>query len=151
MGVDPREDPTHSPVRDVDATGQGLWESRGWLARWLPRATIGCSLAGTSPATVLGGLDARGHPHYKGNAQLFDELARRTDEVEQLIREVSGFVSYCLVRTADGGFSVSVFEDRAGTEESNRLAADWIRQNAPQVAGSPPEVIEGEAILQLSS
>jgi hypothetical protein len=59
-------------------------------------------------------------------------------------------VSYCLVRTADGGFSVSVFEDRAGTE-SNRLAADWIRQNAPQVAGSPPEVIEGEAILQLSS
>ena len=106
--VDPREGPTHSPVRDVDATGQGLWESRGWLAR-------------------------------------------RTDEVEQLIRGVSGFVSYCLVRTADGGFSVSVFEDRAGTEESNRRAADWIRQNAPQVAGSPPEVIEGEAILQLSS
>jgi hypothetical protein len=88
--------------------------------------------------------------HYKGNAQLLDELARRTGEVEQLIRGGPGFVSYCLVRTADGGFSVSVFEDRAGTE-SNRLAADWIRQNAPQVAGSPPEVIEGEAILQLSS
>ena len=68
-----------------------------------------------------------------------------------MIRGVSGFVSYCLVRTADGGFSVSVFVDRAGTEESNRRAADWIRQNAPQVAGSPPEVIEGEAILQLSS
>jgi hypothetical protein len=30
--------------------------------------------------------------HYKGNAQLLDELARRTDEVEQLIRGVSGFV-----------------------------------------------------------
>lgn len=60
-------------------------------------------------------------------------------------------MSYCLVRTADGGFSVSVFEDWAGTEESHRRAADWIRQNAPKVAGSPPEVIEGEAILQLSS
>jgi hypothetical protein len=89
--------------------------------------------------------------HYKGNTQLLDELARRTDEVEQLIRGVSGFVSYCLVRTGDGGFSVSVFEDRAGTDESNRLAADWIRQNAPHVAGSPPEVIEGEAILQFTS
>ena len=89
--------------------------------------------------------------HYKGNAQLLDELARRTNEVEQLIRGVSGFVSYCLVRTADGGFSVSVFEDRAGTEESSWRAGDWIRQNAPQVAGSPPEVIEGEAILQLSN
>jgi heme-degrading monooxygenase HmoA len=89
--------------------------------------------------------------HHKGNAQLFDELARRTDEVEQLIREVPGFVSYCLVRASDGGFSVSVFEDRTGTEESSRRAADFIRQNTPQVAGSPPEVIEGEAILQFSS
>jgi hypothetical protein len=84
--VDLREDPTHCPVRDVDATGQGLWESRGWLARWLPRATIGCSLAGTSPATVLGGWMHAVIRHYKGNAQLLDELARRTGEVEQLIR-----------------------------------------------------------------
>ena len=76
--------------------------------------------------------------HYKGNAQLMDELARRTDEVEQLIRGVPGFVSYCLVRTADGGFSVSVFQDRAGTEESNRRAADWIRQNAPRWRGARP-------------
>jgi hypothetical protein len=89
--------------------------------------------------------------HYKGNAQLMDELARQTDEIERLIREVPGFVSYCLVRTADGGFSVSVFEDRTGTEESSRRAAEFIRQNAPQVAGSPPEVIEGETILQFSS
>jgi hypothetical protein len=87
--------------------------------------------------------------HYKGNAQLMDELARQTDEIERLIREVPGFVSYCLVRTADGG--VSVFEDQAGTEESSRRAAEFIRQNAPQVAGSPPEVNEGETILQFSS
>ena len=89
--------------------------------------------------------------HYRGNAQLMDELERRTDEVEQLIRDVPGFVSYSLVRTADGGFSVSVFEDRSGTEESTRLAADFIRQNTPQVAGSPPEIIEGDTILQFSS
>src|SRR5688500_1417311 len=43
--------------------------------------------------------------HYKGSSQLFDELERRTDEVEQVIRGVSGFVGYYLVRTEDGGFS----------------------------------------------
>ncbi len=41
--------------------------------------------------------------HYRGNSQLFDELERRTDEVETLIRGVAGFVSYYLVRTEDGG------------------------------------------------
>ncbi|MGK5111831.1 MULTISPECIES: hypothetical protein [unclassified Geodermatophilus] len=89
--------------------------------------------------------------HYRGNSQLFDELERRTDEVETVIRSVSGFVSYYLVRTEDGGgFSVSVFEDKTGTDESIRVAADWVRQNVPQAAGSPPEVMEGRVVLQMS-
>jgi hypothetical protein len=88
--------------------------------------------------------------HYRGNSQLMDVLAQNMDEVKRLIGGVSGFVTYALVRTADGGFSVSVFEDQAGTAESTRLAADWIRENAPEAAGSPPEIIEGETILQFS-
>ena len=87
--------------------------------------------------------------HYKGNPQFFDELERRTGEVEQVIRGVPGFVSYVLVRTADGGFSVGVYQDKAGTDESTRVAADWVRQNVPQAAGSPPEVIEGRVVLQM--
>ena len=88
--------------------------------------------------------------HYRGNSQLMDVLAQNTDEVERLIRDVPGFVTYALVRTADGGFSVSVFEDQAGTDESTRRAAEWTRENAPQAAGSPPEIIQGETILQFS-
>ena len=87
--------------------------------------------------------------HYRGNAQFFDELERRTDEVEQVIRGVSGFVSYVLVRTADGGFSVGVYEDEAGADESNRVAADWIRQNLPHLTVDPPEVVAGGVILHL--
>ena len=87
--------------------------------------------------------------HYRGNTQFFDELERRTDEVEQVIRGVPGFVNYVLVRTADGGFSVGVYQDKAGTDESTRVAADWVRQNLPQLTVSPPEVIEGGVILHL--
>jgi heme-degrading monooxygenase HmoA len=89
--------------------------------------------------------------HYRGNSQLFDELERRTDDVEKLMRGVSGFVSYYIVRTEDGGgFTVSVFDDKTGTDESIRVAADWVRQNVPQAAGSPPEVMEGRVVLQVS-
>lgn len=89
--------------------------------------------------------------HYKGNSQLFDELERRTGEVEQVIRGVPGFMSYVLVRTADGGFSVGVYEDEAGTNESTRVAADWVRQNLPELRVGPPEVIEGGVILHLGT
>ena len=87
--------------------------------------------------------------HYRGNSQFFDELERRTDEVEKVIRGVPGFVSYVLVRTADGGFSVGVYEDEAGADESNRVAADWIRQNLPHLTVGPPEVVAGGVILHL--
>jgi hypothetical protein len=87
--------------------------------------------------------------HYKGNSQLFDELERRTDEIQQVVRGVPGFVSYFLVRTEGGGFSVSVYEDEAGTGESTRVAADWVRHNLPQLTVSPPEVIQGGVILHL--
>jgi hypothetical protein len=48
--------------------------------------------------------------------------------VEKLIRSVNGFVSYSHVRTQDGVFSVSAFQDKAGADESVRVARDWIRQ-----------------------
>jgi len=79
-----------------------------------------------------------------------DLLEQRASGVEQLIRGVPGFVAYYLARTSDGGFSVSVYEHSAGTAESTPRAADWVKQNAASVAGSPPEVIDGEAFLQLN-
>ena len=65
-----------------------------------------------------------------GAKKLFDVLEERKKDVEDLIRPIKGFVSYSLIRTADGGVSVTVCQDKAGTEESLRVAADWVRHNA---------------------
>lgn len=89
--------------------------------------------------------------HYKGASDLIDELARRSNEVEQLIRGVPGFVAYHLVKTDDGGFSVSVYQDASGTEESVRAAADFIRETVPQLSVSPPEVIKGTSVISFSA
>jgi hypothetical protein len=84
----------------------------------------------------------------QGASQLFDELEGKRAEVEQVIRGVSGLVSYSLLRTGDGGVSVTVCQDKAGADESVRVAAEWIRQNTTASAG-PPEVSDGPIILQI--
>ncbi len=89
--------------------------------------------------------------HYKGASQLMDELERRSDEVEELIRGVPGFVAYHLVRTADGGFSVSVYQDAAGTEGSVKAAADYIRTTLPELNVSPPEILQGTSVISFSA
>lgn len=85
-----------------------------------------------------------------GAPQLFDELERRKADVEKLIRGVPGFVSYTLFRSSAGGVSVTVCQDKAGTDESIRIAAAWIRENVPNVAANPPTISEGQTILQLN-
>jgi hypothetical protein len=86
----------------------------------------------------------------EGAKKLFGLLEQRKAEIERLIRAVPGFQGYSLIRTADGGISLTVCRDKAGTDESLRVAKDWIAQNASDLGTSPPAVSEGTVILQLS-
>jgi hypothetical protein len=85
----------------------------------------------------------------QGVAELFDVIEQNTGEIEDLIRGVPGFVSYAIFRTANGGISVTVCKDKAGADESSRVAAEWIkgRMTGPV---DPPTISEGSTILQLS-
>ena len=86
-----------------------------------------------------------------GATELFDLLEKRRVEVEGLMRSVQGFVSYLLVRTAEGGTSVTVCQDKAGTDESVRRARQWITSNASDIRrANGPVVSEGPVILHLS-
>ncbi len=85
-----------------------------------------------------------------GAKELFELLAEKKDDVEAKIRAVPGFVAYTLIRTDEGGTSITVCRDKAGTDASIAVARQWIEDNAPNLKVSPPGVSEGEAILQLS-
>ena len=85
----------------------------------------------------------------KGASQLFDEIESKIQEVERVIRGVSGLISYILMRTGDGGVPVTVCQDKAGADESVRLAADWIRENVT-VAPAPPMISEGRTLVQIN-
>jgi hypothetical protein len=84
-----------------------------------------------------------------GAKKLFDILEKRTAEVKEVIMPIKGFVSYSLVRTARGGFSMTICQDKAGTDESIRAARDWIAKNASDAREAPPKVSEGAVILHL--
>ena len=85
-----------------------------------------------------------------GATELIDLLEQRKNEVESLIRAVAGFVAYTLIRTEGGGISVTVCQDKAGTDESVELARNWIQENAADLDTAAPAVSEGSVIAQLS-
>jgi hypothetical protein len=76
------------------------------------------------------------------------EAGRRVKEgFLPLLREVPGFVAYYWIDTGEGAMvSTSVFEDRAGAEESTRRAADYVRENLASLLPNPPQVMAGEVV-----
>ncbi len=85
-----------------------------------------------------------------GAVELFDLLIERKAEVESILRDVSGLVSYDLIKTAEGGVTVTVCEDKAGTDESLTKAMDWLKENASHLGVAAPGVSEGPVALHLT-
>jgi hypothetical protein len=83
---------------------------------------------------------------YKNAAALADAMASRKGDVKELLSAVPGFVSYYATRDGDSVTSVSVYNDKAGCDESTRRAGEWVRANVKPAPPSP-EVSSGEAFI----
>ena len=85
---------------------------------------------------------------YTGGSALADALVQRRQEVTDLLKGVPGFKMYHALRTTEGNVAtITLCDDKAGTEESSRRAAAWVRENLSGASMSPPEITEGEVFL----
>jgi len=83
--------------------------------------------------------------HYHFDAKNGNEIDRQIREgFVPLLKKAKGFVRYYWLDTGDGeGASISVYKDKAGADESVRLAAQFVRDHMSKLLTQKPEVIEG--------
>jgi hypothetical protein len=71
------------------------------------------------------------------------DLRIRQDFVP-IVKKAQGFVRYYWLDNGKGeGASVGVFKDKAGADESVRLAADYVQKHLSKLLTEKPEIIEG--------
>jgi hypothetical protein len=88
--------------------------------------------------------------HYHFDAKDGAEIDRMIrDGFVPLLRKAKGFVSYHWLNSGNGeGASFGVFQDKAGADESVRLAADYVVKHMAKFLRNKPEVIEGPVTVQ---
>lgn len=76
------------------------------------------------------------------------EAARRVkEEFIPLISKLPGFISYYWVDEADHVMvSVSVYETREAEEESNRIAADFVKKHIAPLLPNSPQITAGKVV-----
>ena len=86
------------------------------------------------------------HYHFdKKDGAEIDRLVR--EGFVPLLKKAKGFVRYYWLDTGEGeGASFGVFKDKAGADESVRLAADFVRNNMAKYLREKPEIIEGPIV-----
>jgi hypothetical protein len=74
-----------------------------------------------------------------------EEAGRRVrEDFLPLLDHVKGFIAYYWIDAGDGAMaSLSVFDDKAGADESVTLAHNWVAENAAALIPNPPQVTEG--------
>ena len=82
----------------------------------------------------------------QGATELFDLLGEREEDVKELISGVPGFVKYAAFRGGDGGMTVTICDDKDGTDESSERAAGWVKENLTGTI-DPPTISEGSTVL----
>lgn len=89
--------------------------------------------------------------NYTGAPALGDDLKKRSKDIETEISSVPGFIAYYLIKTSDGIASVTVCENRNGCDESTKRAANWLRQNMPNLTIGAPQIISGELAFKFAT
>lgn len=87
---------------------------------------------------------------YGNGPAMVDELVKREDDIKSVLRPVAGFHAYYLLKTSDGAISLTVCDNRAGAEESNRVAAAWLKDKLPTFATRSPDITTGEVLIHVN-
>jgi hypothetical protein len=87
---------------------------------------------------------------YTLDAKNVGEVVRRAAQgAIPIVKSIPGFVSYAILDAGQGRLvTYSVYESQAGTAESTRKAATWVKENLAALLPSPPRVVEGEVRLR---
>ncbi|GIT13634.1 MAG: hypothetical protein CM1200mP35_04540 [Chloroflexota bacterium] len=90
--------------------------------------------------------------NYSGSeaSQLFSELEGLLAGIEEAIRSIPGVVTYTLIRTSNGGTSITVCDTKDAADESVRVAAEFIGQHCSTRA-NPPDVTEGGTLIHIQA
>jgi hypothetical protein len=79
-----------------------------------------------------------------------DELVKKVDEsLIPTLSKMPGFNGYYLIKAQDGAMSsFGFFDTSAQADDSNRVAATWVRDEGLETAlPNPPQIMDGEVLV----
>lgn len=83
----------------------------------------------------------------KGAVETIDLIIAKKKDIKVLMHSVKGFVDYSVVKTEDGGFTVTVSKNEKASQAITAAAREWIIANAAHLKAKAPKIMGGKVSL----
>ena len=87
----------------------------------------------------------------KGAVETIDLIIASKRDIKKLIHSIKGFVSYSIVKTETGGFTVTVAKNEKSADAITAAAREWVVANAAHLKAKPPVVVGGKVSLSIAA
>ena len=85
---------------------------------------------------------------YQNAAELVAIVQQHKSEIEQVMKQVPGFIAWTLTKSTDGNYStITVCNDQAGCLKSMEVAREFLSKHASGIR--PPQVTEFEVLERI--
>lgn len=86
-----------------------------------------------------------------GASETIDLIISSKKDIKKLMRSIKGFVDYSVIKTEDGGFSVTVSKNAKASKAITEAAREWVAANAAHLKAKPPKVMAGKVELSVDA
>jgi hypothetical protein len=87
----------------------------------------------------------------KGAVETIDLIIASKKDIKKLMHSIKGFVSYSIVKTEAGGFTVTVAKTEKAADAITAAAREWVVANAAHLKAKPPVVVGGKVSLSIDA
>ncbi len=81
---------------------------------------------------------------FQADAATLQDFAQRIQGVLPELQQIQGFVSYNVVLSGDTLVSLSIYQDKAGADQSTEVARQYALERWSDLKLNAPEITEGD-------
>lgn len=85
----------------------------------------------------------------KNAVETIDLIIASKRDVKKMMRGVKGFISYSIIKTDTGGFTVTVAKNEKASEAITAAAREWVTKNAAHLKPKAPKIVGGTVALHI--
>ena len=145
---------TFTSCDDKAGTDESIARAAGWIKANMPDANIAPPriIEGEAALQIVTRPAAATGAHIllrRFGAEPLALLRNNEAKIRELMTSVASFSTYIVLDTGSGGVSLTVADNKAGTDEVASHMVPWIQSQLPGV--NPVETIEGDDALHFGS